>query len=96
MYLEDLVPRVTGRQTEERQHGGAKGQKVGMWVLLTQLVVLGPKQVHPQNGVDEEHEELSKVLNRVLRPLQITRTTPHDYLIFSQASVQSFLRPLQN
>ncbi len=57
MYLEDLVPRVTGRQTEERQHGGAKGQKVGMWILLTQLVVLGPKQVHPQNGVDEEHEE---------------------------------------
>ena len=28
-----------------------------MWVLLSQLVVLSPKQVHPQNGVDEEHEE---------------------------------------
>ncbi len=28
-----------------------------MWVLLTQLIVLGPKQVHPQNGVDKEHEE---------------------------------------
>ena len=28
-----------------------------MWVLLTQLVALGAKQVHSQNGVDEEHEE---------------------------------------
>lgn len=28
-----------------------------MWVLLTQLIVLGPEQVHPQNGVNEEHEE---------------------------------------
>ena len=57
MYLEDLVPRVTGGQPEERQHGGAKRQEVGMWVLLTQLIILSPKQVHPQNGVDEEHEE---------------------------------------
>ena len=57
VYLEDLIPRIAGGQPEECQHGGAKRQEVGMWVLLTQLIVLGPKQVHPQNGIDEEHEE---------------------------------------
>ena len=28
-----------------------------MWVLLTQLIASSAKEVHAQNGVDEEHEE---------------------------------------
>ncbi len=119
-YLEDLIPRITGGQPEERQHGGAKRQEISMWVLLTQLIVLGPKQVHPQNGVDEEHEEqqaahiedswqgaqqgveqssqtpANKIYITIYINLQITHTMSHDTLAFCfQASVQSFLKPLQ-
>lgn len=28
-----------------------------MRIILAQLIVLGPKQVHPKNGIDKEHEE---------------------------------------
>lgn len=56
-YLQNLIPGVTGGQPEQREHGRPKRQEVGMWVLLAQLVAGGAKQVHAQNGVDEEHEE---------------------------------------
>lgn len=56
-HLQDLVPRIAGGQPEQRQHGGTKGQEVGVWVLLTQLVASSAEEVHAQNGVDEKHEE---------------------------------------
>ena len=56
-HLEYLVPGVAGGQPEEGEHGGSKGQEVGMWVLLTQRIAAAAKQVHAQDGIDEEHEE---------------------------------------
>ena len=55
--LKDLVPGVASGQPKEGQHGGRKGQEVCMGLVLAQPICWGSKQVHPQDCIDEEHEE---------------------------------------